>query len=35
VWVGLFNGDAENEKRYDVTVEVTRRQPGTAGFRKR
>jgi hypothetical protein len=28
-------GDAENEKRYDVTVEVTRRQPGTAGFRKR
>ncbi|MGH7309322.1 MAG: hypothetical protein ACREK6_11565 [Candidatus Rokuibacteriota bacterium] len=35
VWVGLFNADAENEKRYDVTVEVTRRQPGTAGFRKR
>jgi hypothetical protein len=35
VWVGLFNADAENEKRYDVTVEVTRRQPGTSGFRKR
>ncbi|MGH7312103.1 MAG: hypothetical protein ACREJV_02940 [Candidatus Rokuibacteriota bacterium] len=35
VWVGLFNSDAENEKRYDVAVEVTRRQPGTAGFRKR
>ncbi len=35
VWVGLFNADAENEKRYDVTVEVSRRQPGTAGFRKR
>lgn len=34
-WVGLFNADAENEKRYDVTVEVTRRQPGTAGFRRR
>jgi len=35
VWVGLFNSDAENEKRYDVAVEVTRRQPGTGGFRKR
>ncbi|HSF06811.1 MAG TPA: hypothetical protein VLG10_13565 [Methylomirabilota bacterium] len=35
VWVGLFNADAENEKRYDITVEVTRRQPSTAGFRKR
>ena len=35
VWVGLFNSDAENEKRYDVTIEVTRRQPGTGGFRKR
>ncbi len=34
VWVGLFNADAENEKRYDVAVEVTRRQPGTGGFRK-
>jgi hypothetical protein len=35
VWVGLFNADPETEKRYDVTLEVTRRQPGTAGFRKR
>jgi hypothetical protein len=34
VWVGLFNADAENEKRYDVAVEVTRRQPGAGGFRK-
>jgi hypothetical protein len=35
VWVGVFNGDTENEKRYDVAIEVTRRQPGTASFRKR
>jgi hypothetical protein len=35
VWVAVFNADAENEKRYDVAIEVTRRQPGTASFRKR
>jgi acyl transferase domain-containing protein len=35
VWVGLFNADAETEKRFDMAVEVTRRTPGaTGGFRK-